>query len=160
MKTLKAIKDEISFERFSVPYDKILVMSCQLTVTDDAAKLFEAQFKVSPPLSEKPDFHKIAKAKFDAESKRTDDGNEMRAYAKGLVDAWNDYVIPLQKKNSEKDKQIEELKASLDFEVIYNKLIEQHNEWTNVHPSATSDEWKDGYGQCMSDLSALLQKNS
>ena len=40
MKTLQECKDEVSFEMFSVPYDKLLVLGSQLNILEQAAKRF------------------------------------------------------------------------------------------------------------------------
>jgi len=40
MKTLQECTDQVSFEVFSVPYDKLLVLGSQLNVLEKAAKLY------------------------------------------------------------------------------------------------------------------------
>jgi hypothetical protein len=38
--TLQECKDKVAFKHFSVPYDKLLVLSSQLTVLEEAAELY------------------------------------------------------------------------------------------------------------------------
>lgn len=85
---------------------------------------YASQFKPSASLGEKPDFEKIATEMYCDENdmhdvKDTPDGirviqRAIKSRVASMERIWKDSVLPLQSQLSEKDKQIEELKQSVD----------------------------------------------